>query len=171
MSEQDPEAESTISDEELELDLNLDGTEDADELKEKLANAEKAKKQILARARKAEAENKTLKEATPKPAVETPVQTDDDKLWDIAELMTQGYTKSDAEFIKNNGGTAALKDPNSYVSIALKGIKEQRRAEAEASKTDDSSGMTSVERKYSPEKLATMTAEELEKILPKADPQ
>lgn len=170
MSEQDPEVESTISDEELELDLELDGTEDTETLAAQLEKERTAKKQILARAKKAEAEAKALKEATPKPAAEAPA-TNDDKLWEIADLIQQGYTKSDAEFINNNGGSQALKDPNSYVSVALKGIKEQRRAEAEASKTDDSSGMSAVERKYNPEKLKSMTAEELEKILPKADPQ
>jgi len=163
-------AETTISDEELELDLTPDGTESEDELKEKLEKAETAKKQILARAKKAEAEAKALREAAvPKPAETPPVPANDDKLWEVAEMIQRGYTRADAEFIQRNGGAEALKDPNSYASIALKNITEQRRAEAEASKTADTTGMTAVERKYSPEKLASMTAEELEKVLPHAE--
>lgn len=168
MSDTDtPVVETTISDEELELDLTPDGTESEDELKEKLAKAETAKKQILARAKKAEAEAKALREAAvPKPPEAATVQATDDKLWEVADMIQQGYTRADAEFIQRNGGADALKDPNSYASIALKNITEQRRAESEASKATDVSGMTAVERKYSPEKLASMTVEELEKVLP-----
>lgn len=167
--DEDPQAaEATISDEELELDLTPDGSETEDELKTKLANAEKAKKQILARARKAEAEAKALKEAAkPEPEAEAK-PTDDDKLWEIAEMIQEGYTRKDAEFIQKNGGRDALKDPASYVAVAMANIKEQRRAENAASMTDTSGG-SAIERKYTQEQLQNMTAEELEKLLPHAE--
>lgn len=168
MSEEDQVAEATISDEELELDLTPDGSETEEELKLKASNAEKAKKQILARARKAEAELKALKEATaPKPEAQAK-PSDDDKLWEIAEMIQEGFTRADAEFIQKNGGREALKDPNSYVSVAVTSIKEQRRAEQAASMTDNSGG-SAIERKYTQEQLQNMTAAELEKLLPHAE--
>jgi len=51
MSDTTTGAEAIIPDEELELDLTPTGTETEAELAQRLANAEKAKKQILARAR------------------------------------------------------------------------------------------------------------------------
>lgn len=168
MDEKSQAAEAIISDEELELDLTPDGSETEDELKEKLANAEKAKKQILARARKAEAEAKALKEAAkPEPQAEAKT-SDDDKLWEIAEMIQEGYTRADAEFIQKNGGRQALNDPNSYVSVAVTNIREQRRAELAASQTDTSGG-SAIERKYTQEQLQNMSADELEKLLPHAE--
>jgi hypothetical protein len=170
MSQDNPVAEATISDEELELDLTPDGTESEDELKQKLANAEKAKKQILARARKAETELKAHKDAqipTAEPVQQSSVT--DDTIWKIAEYIQQGYTRQDAEFIQKNGGDEALKDPNSLVSLALKTVREQRAAERAASEVNTTSGMTDIERKYTTEQLQNMTAAELEKILPRAD--
>ena len=161
---------TTISDEELELDLNPNGSEDYDTLVQKLKNAEMAKKQILARAKKAEAERNALKEKPTEVIKETPQPpADDSKLWEVVEMAQQGYTKEDVAFILRNGGMDALKDPNSMVSIALKSVQEQRRAENAASQTSQGSGMSEIERKYTPEQLQNMTAAELAKILPHAD--
>lgn len=167
-------AEATISDEELELDLTLDGTEDAEALTEKLEKAEKAKKQILARAKKAEEELKALKVTPPtqkeeKKIIKEDSQVSDEKLWEIAEMIQEGYTRADADFISKNGGRDALKDPNSYVSIALKSIKEQRAAEIAASQTGNQSNATEVERKYTEEQLKNMPLSKLKEILPHAD--
>lgn len=169
MSEQDNGAEAIISDAELEQDLTPSGTETFEELQQKLANAEKAKKQILARARKAEERLKEYKPVeTPKaPATETSI---DDRLWDVADMIRQGYTRADAEFIQKNGGSEAMKDPNSYVSVALRTLQEQRRAEQASSGTNAStSGLSEIERKYTPEQLKNMSVAELEKILPHAE--
>jgi hypothetical protein len=161
-------ADATISDEELELDLTPDGTEDVEALAEKLKNAEKAKKQILARAKKAEEELKTLKTPPPTQTItkEEPKEDSDEKLWEIADMIREGYTKADADFISRNGGKEALKDPNSYVSIALSRIKEQRAAEIAASQTGNQSGASEVERKYTEEQLRAMPLEKLKEILP-----
>ena len=163
-------AEATISDEELELDLTPDGTEDAEALTEKLEKAEKAKKQILARAKKAEEELKALKVPPPTQTItkEEP-QGSDEKLWEIAEMIQEGYTRADADFISKNGGKSALKDPNSYVSIALKSIKEQRAAEIAASQTGNQSNASEVERKYTEEQLKSMPLSKLKEILPHTD--
>lgn len=171
MSEEDTGAETIISDEELEVDITPKGEETYEELQQRLANAEKAKKQILARARKAEEKlkgyNKPEAEAPVTPKEEAQKPTDDSKLWEIAEMIQQGYTKADADFIASNGGKEALKDPNSYVSVAIRTVREQRKAE-EASNATQSVGMSEVERKYTPEQLQNMSVEELEKILPRA---
>lgn len=170
MSEQDIlAAETTISDSDLDADLTPTGTETLEELQQRLANAEKAKKQILARARKAEEKLKELRPVeTPKPLAEAQTPNIDEKIWEVAEMIQQGYTKADAEFIQKNGGREALKDPNSYVSVALRTLQEQRKAEQAASETTTVSGMSEIERKYTPEQLKNMSIQELEKILPHA---
>lgn len=62
MSEIDNEVlETTISNEELELDTELEDTEDVEALKEQAAKKDAFARQALARAKKAEAELKTLK--------------------------------------------------------------------------------------------------------------
>lgn len=163
-------AETIISDEEAELDLNPNGTEDYEALTQKLKNAEMAKKQILARAKKAEDKLRSL---TPQKEIikeEPAPQQNDDRLWEVAELIQRGYTREDARFIQNNGGADALKDPNSYVSAALRTIHEQRRAEQAASQATMGTGQSEIERKYTEEQLRNMSSEELAKILPHADP-
>lgn len=160
---------ATNPDEELELDLELDGTEDTDALKDALAKEQEAKRQILARAKKAEGELKELK--TPKaPAVsqDTAKPNTEDEIWSIAEMIREGYDRQDVDFIRKNGGKDALNDPNSYVAIALRHKMEQKRAEAAASQTSFATGASEVERKYTPEQLEKMSSKELAKILPHA---
>lgn len=162
-------AVATITDEELELDLTPDGTEDAEALKEKLTKAETAKRQILARAKKAEEENKLLK-AKPHIKEETPTKESniEDQVWTIAEMIREGYTREDVDFIMKNGGREALKNESSYVAVALRSKMEQRRAEQASSQTSVSTGGSEVERKYTTEQLKNMSRAELEKILPQA---
>jgi hypothetical protein len=167
MSEEDYGTEAIISEEELEVDITPQGEETYEELRQRLANAEKAKKQILARARKAEEKLKGYKPEAEAPVTPKEEVSNDSKLWEIADMIQQGYTKADADFIANNGGKEALKDPNSYVSVAIRTVREQRKAE-EASNATQSVGMSEVERKYTPEQLQNMSVAELEKILPRA---
>lgn len=159
---QDTGADTTISDEELELELEPDGTEDVEELKEKLAKKDKALKQVLARAKAAEAKAKATSSITSK---EQPRLTIDDETLD---LRLDGYTRDEVEFIARNGGRKALEDKTSYVAIALNTKREQQKAEAAASQTADTSGMSEIERKYTPEMLQNMSLEELDKIVPHA---
>lgn len=152
-------AEATITDEELELDSILDGIEDVEALKEELAKKDKIVKQVLARAKAAEAKVKTA----PQP-IKVDSSTEDERL----DLRLDGYSKDEVTFIMANGGRKVLDDKDSYVSIALNTKREQRAAEQAAGKTDDTSGMSPIERKYSPEALKNMSAADLEKILPRA---
>ena len=109
------------------------------------------------------------KETKPADPVILPSQPKaDDALWDIADYIREGYSRDDVSFIMANGGRKALEDPNSYVSIAVKAKMQQKRAEDAASQANDTSGMTEIERKYTPEQLRAMSAADLAKILPNA---
>ncbi len=109
------------------------------------------------------AEKKPADPVTPPSGVKA-----DDQLWDLADYIREGYSREDVSFIVANGGREALKDSNSYVSIAIKAKMEQKRAEAAAAGATDTSGMSEVERKYTPEQLRAMSAADLAKILPHA---
>jgi hypothetical protein len=97
--------------------------------------------------------------------VETPSYSIND---DVVDLRLDGYSKSEVEFIMKNGGRKSLDDQNSITAVALRALRDQKKAEMEASKTADTSQMTEVERKYSPEQLRNMPLAELEKLVPKA---
>jgi len=147
MSEQDNGAEAINSDE-LQLDTLREGIDDPMVLKEQLAKEAQARRQLTARAKNAEAELKALRE---KP-IEKPAESNNNNsnqplgadVWEVADLIRQGYTKADAEFLQANGGKEALADTNSYASIALKAVMEQRKAETAASQTDQSGGEDSL---------------------------
>jgi hypothetical protein len=149
MSEQDNGAEATISDE-TQLDTLREGIDDPQVLKAQLAAEAEARRQLTARAKTAEAEKKAalaeladLKGKNTTVTTESTISsstTDTDKVWEVADLISKGYNKQDAEFIEKNGGKAALADPNSYTSIALKAMMEQRTAERAATQTDQSGG-------------------------------
>jgi hypothetical protein len=124
-------------------------------------------KKLYERAKKAEAEAKALKASTTREIIQ-PETTTASVPDEVIDLRLDGYSKEEVEFIIKNGGRKALEDKTSYVSIALNTKREQARAEAEANKVTDTSGMTDVERKYTQEQMKNMTAEELAKILPHA---
>lgn len=161
--------------EELELEVDLEG--DSDEVKALKEN----NKKLFERAKKAEGfvkqpDGSWVKKAKPtdKPinnkekAGADPSQIED-QVWTIAEMIREGYTREDANFIMKNGGREALKDPNSYVARALAATMEQRKAEAEASKVSSGSGTSEAERKFTQEQLKNMSSADLAKILPHAN--
>lgn len=164
MSEEilDKGVDATMSDEELELDLNLDDNEDVEALKQRLEKTEKFAKQALARAKTAESKLKA------KPQITNQANQNQGIDDEVLDLRLDGYSKDEVLFISRNGGRKALEDANSFVSIALKTKRDQAKAEAEASKTADTSQMSEVERKYTPEQLKNMSAKELAEILPHA---
>lgn len=156
------EADTIISDEELDLDLNLDGNDDVEVLKAQLEKERKARQQLTARAKAAEAKAKATHQTTNKE------QTKDFFEDERFDLFSEGYSKETIKFIMKNGGKEVLKDPNSMVSIAVRTQMEQKKAEQAASQTADTSGMSELERKYTPEMLKNMTVKELEAIVPRA---
>lgn len=130
-------------------------------LKEERDRERDAKNAILARAKAAEAKLKEGKITQPEKGSQLNEA--------LIDLRIDGYTREDADFILRNGGRKALEDANSYVSIAIKARRDQRLSEEAASQTSqNSSQLSEVERKYTPEQLKNMSAKELEKILPHA---
>lgn len=168
MSEQDNGAEA-INSEEV-IDVLPEGIDDPMVLREELAKQTEARRQLTARAKRAEADLKAEREKSiraevkPEPTISKEYSLNDE----VVDLRLDGYSKADVEFIMKNGGRKALEDKTSYTAIAINARKEQTRAEAEANKVVDTSGMSEVERKYTPEMMANMSAAELKKILPKA---
>lgn len=144
---------------------------------QKIVALEEQNKKLYARTKTAEgfiqdADGNWVKKE--KPVVQAPTEINkpdssiDDKLWTVAEMIREGYTRQDVDFIMRNGGKEALNDPKSIVSVAMKTVMEQRNAELQAAKATDTSGLTDAERKYTPEQLKKMSRAELEKLLPHA---
>jgi hypothetical protein len=151
---------------ETELEINLDASDESVEvLKEKLAKAEEAKRQLTARAKAAEETVRKHKVSeTPAPTPKTDNKGFD--LDEVTDLRLDGYSKDEVKFIMNNGGRKALED-NNFVKVAIEQIRTQKKAEQAIPDMD--SGKSDIERKYTQEQLGKMSAEELYKILPKAN--
>lgn len=88
---------------------------------------------------------------------------------DAFKLYREGYDEKEIDVIMNNGGRKILEDKDSPITLGILARKEQRRAEDAGSMVNSSSQLSEVERKYTPEQLKNMTADELSKILPHAD--
>lgn len=141
MANESSEAESIISDE-SQLETLREGIDDPVVLKEQLRKEAEARRQLTARAKKAEGEAKTEREARIKleegksEITSTSVVTEDERL----ELRFQGYSKDDVTFIMANGGPKVLEDKNSMVTIAINAKREQLKAEQAANQTGDAGG-------------------------------
>lgn len=146
---------------------------------EKVAALEEQNKKLFERAKKAEGfvkqEDGTWAKKTqtaPKPSETNNGENNNqnDKMYNREELdlRMDGYTDKEVEFISKNGGRKSLEDANSFVSIAIKSTKEQRRAELAASRTSDSGGTGEIISKLTIEKMNSMPLKDLEAILPKA---
>lgn len=173
MSEQDSAAEAIISDQ-AELETLREGIDDPMVLKEQLRKEADARRQLTARAKKAEEELRSLKtqtfqaeskEVTSVSPESKPYEINDE----VVDLRLDGYSKEEVAWIMKNGGRKELENPTSYTSIAINARREQQRAEQAASQTADTSGLSEIERKYTKEQLANMSVKELEAILPKAE--
>lgn len=173
MSIQDNEvAEATITDQ-AELDTLREGIDDPMVLKQQLAKEAEARRQLTARAKKAEEELRTMKTSTAQAVSGTITSSSpDSKPYEIndevVDLRLDGYSKPEVEWIMKNGGRKALEDVTSYTAIAINTKREQSRAEQAASQVADTTGQSEIERKYTREQLANMSVKELEAILPRA---
>lgn len=164
-------SEATISVDD-ELDTLREGIDDPMVLKQQLQKEADARRQLTARAKKAEEELKDLKtkqiEAestiTPNTSPESkPFEINDE----VVDLRLDGYSKEEVAWIMQNGGRKALEDSTSFTAIAITTKREQAKAEEAASQTSDTAGLSEVERKYSKEQLNAMSVKELEAILPR----
>lgn len=139
MSDQDNGAEATISDQ-TELETLREGIDDPVVLKEQLAKEAQARRQLTARAIKAETDLKALKtqsiKAESEPITTNAPVTEDERL----ELRLDGYSKEEVNYIMANGGRTALQDKNSYTAIAITTRREQLKAEQAANQTGNAMG-------------------------------
>lgn len=181
MEEENEVAEATSSEEEVET-LN-EGVDDPVVLKQQLEKEAQARRQITARAKKAEEERKKEREARIKLEEQlnssksmdinkqtTTSPTEDERL----ELRFQGYSKDEVNWIMQNGGSKTLEDPNSFTSLAIKARREQAEAEKAAAGTQSSGGedrYKEADFRLSPNasvKDIKKSIEEMEKTLPHA---
>lgn len=181
MAEEAAGTESTISDD-IQLDELREGIDDPTVLKAQLQKEAEARRQLTARAKRAEEQAKTEREARIRLEEESrkdlkdiitnkPAFQEDDRF----ELRMSGYSKSDVDFIMANGGPKVLEDPTHLVSIAVKSRREQLEAEKAASQTS-SSGLADVERQINfnlPKNPSIKdlkgSIEAMEKVLPHAE--
>jgi hypothetical protein len=161
-----------MDDENKELDLELDeGGDDTSDTSQVDVNALiEQNKKLYARAKQAESK---LKEKKPDTQVTSdnpsPIKPMDILRDETFALYREGYDNDEIELIIRNGGRKILEDENSPITLGLRAKKEQRQAEKAASQANGNAELSEVERKYTPEQLANMSAKELEEILPKAD--
>ena len=125
--------EATIP-QDLEIDVVDDSpeTEDVETLKSKLAESDKAKAQILARAKKAEAEVKELKTPRPNDTITNPVLSPEDV--DVKILKAQGISD---ELIKNLKVIAKVNDISlldAQADPVFLAMKDRKEADAKAAK-------------------------------------
>lgn len=165
MSEIDNEVlEATISNEELELDNELEDTEDVEALKEQAAKKDAFARQALARAKKAEAELKTLKGS--KPAEATQINNQNNLTAEDVEvriLKAQGLPQEEIDYLKklakvNDTSIIEAQSDELFVSFQNK-RKEQEKSEqaklgasrgsggSKKEKTFNSQGLTEEEHK------------------------
>lgn len=168
MSSQDTGAVATITDEELELDILPEGVDDPMVLRQQLEKEANARRQLTARAKKAEDELKQLKSIQAEPVTTTPTTQTVALNDEVVDLRLDGYSKDEVAWIMANGGRKSIEDSTSYTSIAINAKRDQLKAEQAASGTPDTVGLSEVERKYTPQQLAAMSVKELETILPHA---
>lgn len=136
MSEQDEQVlEATNSNEEIEIDLTQDDTEDVEALRNLVAEKDAFARQAVARAKKAEAELKTLKgtgqpEATQN--INSNVLSAEDV--DIKILKAQGKSQEEIDYLKklaHVNGTGIVEAQNDAL---FKAWTAQRDAESKAEK-------------------------------------
>ncbi len=180
MSEQDNNGAEATSSDETQLDILREGIDDPIVLKEQLKREAEARRQLTARARTAEANLKTEREARVKleeagqienKITNQPANKEDERL----ELRLDGYSKEEVDYIMANGGSKVLGDKNSFTAIAINTRREQKKAEEAASQTSNS-GLADVEKQVNLNLPRNPTIKDLkqsldtmEKVLPHAD--
>lgn len=164
MSEQDFDVAVDTNTEDEEAANSNDSIEDAVELQEKLDNAEKAKSQILARAKKSEEDFKKYKELHPEPQINNDLQLSDE-----LKLIARGLSDEEIEkakiIAKGNGSTLqeALKD-DMFITYQAKLKEDKRKADAKLG-ASKGSGESQDETLIKPE----MTREEHQEAFKKAN--
>ena len=128
-------AVDTGTDEEIVLDETINDTEDVDAVRARLTDAEEAKRQLTARAHKAEAELKKLKEAKAPQEKIINNGLDADSV-DVKILQSQGVSEDLIEQLKKLAkvsGTSILAAQSDPIFQVMKERKEAEDKKAKAS--------------------------------------
>jgi hypothetical protein len=120
-------------------------------------------RQLYARLKKAEDEVKASKDVRSSQAGETTQVNIPGADVERLTLKVDGYNDEEVSKIMELGGLKALSNP--LVKKAVDIMREERRAET--AQVDTDGAMSDFSRRYSEADLRKMSAEELEKILPK----
>lgn len=146
MSEQDTEAlEATSSNEEENLENEIEDTEDVDVLKSQVEKDRIAKQQILARAKKAEAELKALKEKKPEATQNTTSNLSSEDI-EVTILRAQKTSDDEIAYLKKLAkvnGTSIIEAQNDELFLNYKAKKEAQE-KSERAKLGASRGSGSV---------------------------
>lgn len=154
---------------------NIDSLNDAGETvipegessEDLVARLEEQNKKLYARAKQAEAKLREKPTTiTNNPSIPNAMDILRD---DAFKLYREGYDEKEIDAIMKNGGRKILEDKDNPVTLGIQARKEQRHAEDQGSRLNSSSQLSEVERKFTPDQLANMSAAELSKILPHAD--
>ncbi len=139
---------------------------------EKLAALEEQNKKLYARAKTAEgfildSDGSWVKKEKPTPIIEkTVTQKPSDILKaDEFKLYRMGYDERQIDIIMQNGGIKILDDKSHPLTLGLERSREQRAAEDAAGLVGDKSGLSEVERKYTPEQMRNMKKEDLANLI------
>lgn len=147
MSENDTEQlEATILNEELELDLTQDDTEDVEALKTQIEAKNTFARQAVARAKRAEAELKALKDAKAPEATQLNNQPLDAEAIDTRLLKLQGKSDDDIKYLKkiaSVNGTSLIEAVADDLYVSYED-KKQAQVKAEKARLGASKGGGSV---------------------------
>lgn len=146
MPEQDIEQqEAIIPDENLELEPEQDNTEDVETLKARLAEKEAFARQAIARAKKAEAEAKALKEKPQAPQDINNTSSDD---VDVKILKVQGIPQDEIDYLQKIArvnGTNVIEARNDELFKAYL-VKKEADAKAQKARLGASRGSGTVKK-------------------------
>lgn len=135
-----------------------------DELLAQVKKDADIKKQLHARAVKAEAAAKAAKGTEQTNKNNDSPQVGKLSVEDKVELRLSGYSAQEVAFIERNGGLEALKDET--LVAAIEGIRAKKKSQ---DATPEGSPKSPVYKKYTQADLAKMSLEQLEKIVPRSD--
>jgi hypothetical protein len=145
MSEQDQDIVTTTTNDEPEIEINLDDTEDVEVLRETVQKAQEAQRQILARAKKAEAELKSLKEK-PQPQNTQALSVEDIQTEILKSKGIDSELLAEMKTLAKLRNKSVLEIENDPIFVAMKEEKE-KKAKEEKSKLGSPRGSATVKPK------------------------
>lgn len=156
MSNDEQEFSTINENEELELETNLDDTDDVEDLKEQLEREREARRQLTARAKKAEEQLKSMSSQTTQKPVQKPSQNINNSLTaedvETRILKAQGVKEDELVMLKkiaSVNGTGIIEAQTDEIFLSYKDRKEaQEKAEKAKLGASRSSGSVKKEKSF-----------------------